>query len=142
MNGEEGRPDIEAPDELGIPESVTIEYRKSDDYSLLPATGARGGVQLQNNMKIDFVNDYSADPDKETFEVEDDGGVGNRTEIEGGGYIVREKVVGISMRQDRALSVAAWIISSLLGPDVSEEDITDLVRKEYPERFIGRSEQD
>lgn len=131
----EDEPEEAIPRPTEVPESIDIVYRKSDDYRLYPATGARGGVQVQNNMKMDFIVEYNSDPNSETFSVEEDGSLGEKIDDDHEPTIIREKLVGISMRQDRALSVASWIISSLMGPEISEDDITDLVRSEYPDRF-------
>lgn len=113
---------------------IDVVYATSDQYQIYPASGARGGVQAQGDFKLDFTLDYTADPAVETHEVTETG-LGEMVSREGELRIIREKQVGVSLSQRHALSVAGWMIASILGPDVEEEDILNLIEEEYSEKF-------
>lgn len=138
---EAAEPDEELQDAIDIEElqdTVPVTHRTSDDYGIHPASGARGGPQPRGQFKLDFIVDYTADPEREIHELTEQG-IGDVQDAEGEVRIIREKQTGVVMSPNNALSVACWIIAQILGPEVSENDIADLVVENFDQ--ISRAEE-
>lgn len=115
-------------------ETIEIRYEVADDYRTLPASRIIGGVQLNGEFLLDFVFDKTVTGGYEERELTDTG-VGDTVNDERDTYIQQKKQVGVVMGQNQAFEAATWIISDLLGEGISKEEVEEVVRSEYPEKF-------
>lgn len=113
------------------PDTIDIIHSKAEDYRKVHANGSRGGLQPRSDFRMDLILDYRADPERESFEVLEDGSTADEPKsIEGEDAIIREKQVGVMMSPNHAFSVGAWMLAQLLE-DAEEQDILDLVLEHY-----------
>jgi hypothetical protein len=133
--------DDEVKQESAAGDELRIQTREAEHYEIRPASSARGGVQLQGDFLIEFCFERYSNPEVDIYEF-NDMGVGKRVRQEGRkNHIMREKQTGVMMSQSNAFSVAAWIIADLLGDDVSDEDIEELIMTEYQDKFNQTGDQ-
>lgn len=129
------QPDDGDKKESADDDELRVQTREPQNYEIHAASSARGGVQIQGDFLIEFALEKYSNPEVDIYELVDEG-VGKRVRQEGRkNHIVREKQTGVMMSQSNAFSVGAWIIAALLGEDVSEEDIEELIMTEYQDRF-------
>lgn len=129
------QPDDETKKEPTADDELRIRTREPQNYEIHPASSARGGVQIQGDFLIEFAFEKYSNPDVDVYEFNDQG-VGKPVRQEGmKNHILREKQTGVMMSQSNAFSVATWIIADLLGEDVSEERIEELIMTEFQEKF-------
>lgn len=120
------------PDEGPEAPKVNVVQEEADHYQVYSATGVLGGVQIRGNVLLDFVLDRNVPAHTETYSLED-GNLGELVGTEGNNYISREKQVGISMSQANAYDMATHVIADLF--EVTSDEITDTLTKDYPEKF-------
>jgi hypothetical protein len=118
-------------------EEQTIEVRQSerDDFRVVPSTGASGGVQVSGNFQINFLLDQTKYSSTETYSVDEEGLQDLVETDDEEPYILRERQIGVSMSQNDAFGVAAWMIADLLGEGITTEDIEETIWSEYQERL-------
>jgi hypothetical protein len=124
----------EAAEEENKVEEVTFRYEKLDDYRIYPSTGVRGGLQVDGNFRIDFYLDDFEIANSDIYEL-DDGQVGEFKRREGAEHIVRRIQTGVTMNQGQAYELALWLLTELLGPDLEQEDINEVLRNAFSEKF-------
>lgn len=107
---------------------VSVRHEEAEDYTLEPATGTYGGLQPNDNFKIDFTLDHNPRTLKEGFKHID--GETVLTSIETEQEIVREHRVGVTMSATDAFYSGCWIIAQFLEGE-SPEDIQALIASEY-----------
>lgn len=95
-------------------EDVEIEYTKNEDFQRFSVSNARGGVQPRGHVKVDFVLEYTNDPDTE-FRTVERGQPGELVERKPEPKIIRERQTGIVMDQNAAFSVGVWLASTVIG---------------------------
>lgn len=115
-------------------ETVEVRYTEADRYTTIPASRARGGVQLNGEFLIDFVLDRTVTSGSESREIVDTG-IGDVIEDNSKIRLEREKQVGVIMGQNQAYGAATWIISNIIGEGTTAEDVQELIESEYPETF-------
>ncbi|MGA9460699.1 MAG: hypothetical protein WBV16_13440, partial [Desulfobaccales bacterium] len=74
---------------------VTDYYEKNNNYKLLPATGAFGGVNPSGDIIVDFFVERHSVPEKIIYEI---GPSGNKEIKREGQKVVREMQVGIILK--------------------------------------------
>ncbi|WP_089649883.1 hypothetical protein [Halobacterium hubeiense] len=115
-------------------EQIEVRHGEKEDFEVLPATGAAGGVQINGNFQMNFLLDQTMYDSKETYELGRDG-LQDRVDSETDTHILRERQVGVSMSQNNAFSVATWILADLLGEGITAEDVEETIWEAYQERL-------
>jgi hypothetical protein len=89
---------------------VKISYKKSKDFTYIPATGAFGGPNPQGEIICNFFVEYR-DPPEESKIILDTKTGKVKKEISGEKMepSIRELQIGIIMRPDIARSVGEWL---------------------------------
>jgi len=135
------QPDDEAKKESTVDNELRIQTQEPQNYEIHAASSVSGGVQIQGDFLIEFSFEKYTNPEVDIYEFNDQG-VGGPVRQEGRkNHIVREKQTGVMMSQSNAFSVANWIIADLLGEDVSEGDIEELIMTEYQDKFNQTGDQ-
>lgn len=115
-------------------EEVRVRTREPEDYDINPASGVRGGVQARGDFLIEFYLERYPEGEVDVYEYED--GIGRAVRREGvQDDIIRDKQTGVMMSQRNAYRTALWVISNILGEDVTEEEVGNLISEEYEDRF-------
>ena len=110
---------------------IRLETHKADYYRRVHSSSVRGGVQLQGDFLIDFLVDIYEDAGAEIYSIGGEGLERLKRREEYGNAVIQEKQVGVMMSQANAFNMATWVISNLLGEDVSEEDVETLLINEF-----------
>jgi len=87
---------------------LKITFEKSNEYKVIAATGAWGGLSSNNEVVFDFFIEKHAIPKFIELEVENGKKVGEKQELEN--TIIRELQVGVVLRPDIAHSIGEWLI--------------------------------
>lgn len=117
-------------------EEFRMEYTQADHYRVFPASSVRGGVQMRGDFLIEFFTERYQDPGAEVFSITDDGALGEHLRTESyDGALMREKQAGIMMSQNNAFDMAIWVIANLLGDDVSDTDVEEVIINEFSENI-------
>jgi len=96
---------------------VIVYYEKSDDYKLLPASGAFGGPTPTGDIIVEFFAERPTAPQKVILEVDP---TGAKEVKRVGGKVIREIQVGIMLRADQAHSIGKWLIEKAAQVGYSE----------------------
>jgi hypothetical protein len=92
---------------------IQFEYRRSDDYRIVAANGAHGGVTSRGDFRFDLFVEGPKAPEFVVHSITPDG-LGPEVEREPSGRIVeRELQIGVVMSPTQAKSLAQWILSRL-----------------------------
>lgn len=89
---------------------ITIFYRKSSDFKMLPISGVWGGLTAQGYVYCELFLEKAETPESITLSIGDDNiakEVGKRPETN---MFIRETLVGLTMQPDIARSVGQWLI--------------------------------
>lgn len=89
-------------------EVIKIKFGKSNDYKMIPATGAWGGLSPNNEVVFDFFIEKHVDPEFIELEIENGKKIGEKQKSESA--FIREAQVGIVLRPDIAYSIGKWLI--------------------------------
>lgn len=125
---------VEETEEMVDNETLDVVYTKSDNYETRFASGAHGGVQPEGEFKMDFFVTHNPEVIQSKHQRSPTG-VGETLDYESENYLRREKEVGVITTQNNAYTIGIWIISQLLGEDVSNSEVSKAIEKEFPEYF-------
>lgn len=89
-------------------ETIKIKYSKSNDYKIIPATGAWGGLSPNNEVILDLFVEKHVHPESIEIEIENGRKVGEKQEVEN--IFIREAQIGIVLRPDIAYLIGEWLI--------------------------------
>ena len=89
-------------------EVIKIKFEKSNDYKMIPATGAWGGLSPNNEVVFDFFIEKHVNPEFIELEIENGKKIGEKQKSESA--FIREAQVGIVLRPDIAYSIGKWLI--------------------------------
>jgi len=89
---------------------VRVEYKKTSDYKIIPATGAYGGATPQGEILCHFYVEYMVPPDSIEIEINPANGTSKEIERTAEKPFIRELNTGVLMRPDIAKSVGEWLI--------------------------------
>jgi len=99
-------------------EVIKIKFRKSNDYKMIPATGAWGGLSPNNEVVFDFFIEKHVNPEFIELEIENGKKIGEKQK--GERTLVREAQVGIVLRPDIAYTIGKWLIEKAKNAGVKE----------------------
>jgi len=90
---------------------ITVSYRRSNEYKVMPATGAWGGPTPDGHLLANFFVEHASVPSYQTFPADESGKVDmrNARDSVASGDLERELMVGIVLSPTTALSVAKWL---------------------------------
>lgn len=111
----------EHSEQQNTPSEIYFTYQHADDYRIVYATGAWGGLTPQGTIKFDLYNEYVAPPIHERRSVNIDGSLGDQIELErlnegeAGRAInmVREMQIGAVMSPNDAEHLANWLLEKV-----------------------------
>ena len=89
-------------------ETVKIKFRKSNDYKMIPATGAWGGLSPNNEVIFDLFVEKHVYPESTEIETENGRKVGEKQKLEK--IFIREAQIGVVLRPDIAYLIGEWLI--------------------------------
>lgn len=89
-------------------EAIKIIFRKSNDYKMIPATGAWGGLSPNNEVIFDLFVEKHVYPESIDLEIENGRKVKEKQEVEN--IFIREAQIGVVLRPDIAYSLGEWLI--------------------------------
>jgi hypothetical protein len=93
--------------------TIRFEYIRSDDYRIIAANGAHGGLTSRGDFRFDLFVEGPKAPESVAHSITPDG-LGPEVEREPTGRIVeRELQIGVIMSPAQARSLAQWIMSRL-----------------------------
>lgn len=93
--------------------TIRFEYVRSDDYRIIAANGAHGGLTSRGDFRFDLFVEGPKAPQSVAHSITPDG-LGPEVEREPTGRIVeRELQIGVIMSPAQARSLAQWIMSRL-----------------------------
>jgi hypothetical protein len=87
---------------------LKITFEKSNEYKVIAATGAWGGLSSNNEVVFDFFIEKHEIPKFIELEIKNGKKVGEKQELEN--TIIRELQVGVVLRPDIAHSIGEWLI--------------------------------
>lgn len=93
-------------------ESVKIRYIFNDDYNPVYVDGIYGGPTPNGTLTVNFFFERKAVPRKETYEVNEDGKLGQRLEVEPSSNdmdFVRFISTGIIINAETAMVMRDWL---------------------------------
>ena len=99
-------------------EVIKIKFEKSNDYKMIPATGAWGGLSPNNEVVFDFFIEKHVNPEFIELEIENGKKVGEKQK--GERAFIREAQVGIVLRPDIAYAIGEWLIEKAKNAGVKE----------------------
>jgi len=99
-------------------EVIKIKFRKSNDYKMIPATGAWGGLSPNNEVVFDFFIEKHVNPEFIELEIENGKKIGEKQK--GERALIREAQVGIVLRPDIAYTIGKWLIEKAKNAGVKE----------------------
>jgi hypothetical protein len=89
---------------------VSVEYKKTSDYKIVPATGAYGGPTPQGEILCNFYIEYQLPPDSIELEINPIKGTSKEIDKVAKGSYARELNTGVLMRPDIAKTIGEWLI--------------------------------
>lgn len=96
------------------PDHINFRYVKDDDYRIVPASGAHGGMTPDGQVIAHFFVELLQLPETVTREVSSDGKLGKTTDetrADGEGvWFERRLTVGVVMSAEKARSIGEWLI--------------------------------
>ncbi|MDD5264076.1 MAG: hypothetical protein PHU43_04475 [Candidatus Bipolaricaulis sp.] len=94
------------------PQAIRFEFKDADDYKLIFATGAHGGVMPNGMVKFDLFVEFHTGPSAEQRSIGADGRFGE-PRLEGlpteAIHVTRLRQVGVMMTVPDARSLATWL---------------------------------
>ena len=105
-------------------EEIEVYYTKAEDYRMIPATGAWGGISPNGEVVFSFYVEQKAVPEKMTLQVTEEGKAAKEKSI-GGDNFVREMQVGIVLRPDIAYSIGQFLIRHAKNAGYIEQSTVD-----------------
>lgn len=124
-------------------EEFRIRHTQSDEYSIHPASGVLGGVQLNGDFMFEFYAERFDYPDEEVYEMTAEGDIGQYLGNEGhSSGVVKEKQVGVSMNQQNAFDLATWTIAKLLGDGVEDVDVEAVLVEAFEDRLQNEGDSE
>jgi len=94
-------------------EKVRFEYTDGQDYRLVHATGAQGGMTPTGLVKFDLYSEFGLSPEYEEFQLTPDGKLASKLSEDGVGdtlYVKRELQVGVVMSPKDAHQLGLWLL--------------------------------
>lgn len=88
--------------------TIKIKFEKSNDYKIIPATGAWGGLSPNNEVIFDLFVEKHVYPESIEIEIENDRKVGEKQKLED--IFIREAQIGVVLRPDIAYLIGEWLI--------------------------------
>lgn len=92
---------------------VRFTYREGPDYRTMHATGARGAVTPQGNIRFDLFTEFPLAPTDEIRNLNQNGTIGDPEEssdgVSGTIDIVRQLQVGVVLSPGDAESLGVWL---------------------------------
>jgi len=110
------------------PSTVTIDFLKSEQFRVVHADGAFGGINPRlNGLFLTFYSERLPIPNTLVFEVENDGRVGSEVKAQRVSKpgIVREAEVGISMDLEVARSLLLWLQDKIVELEKAKTDFAN-----------------
>jgi len=89
-------------------EAVKIKFIKSNDYKMIPATGAWGGLSPNNEVVFDLFVEKHGYPKSIEIEIENGKKVEEKQDVDN--IFIREAQIGVVLRPDIANSLGEWLI--------------------------------
>jgi hypothetical protein len=97
-------------------ESIRFEYSKGNDYRLVHATGAHGGMTPGGLIKFDLHSEFGVTPDYEEFTLTSEGKLADKiSENEDAAklHLKREVQVGVVMSPKDAYHLGTWLLEKV-----------------------------
>lgn len=95
---------------------VRFNYELANDYRIIHATGAVGGITPSGDLKLDLYTEFGFSPDKDEWILNPDGTLNEQvvspqaTEIID---VIRQKQTGIIIGIDEAENIAKWLLEKV-----------------------------
>lgn len=98
-----------------LPETAKVVYKKAPDYKLVYINGVYGGLTGKGELRFDFFQEFHPYPDEETFEITEEGKLGNPlpSDEDSEFELIREKQFGVVMSMSCAQSLYKWLEDKL-----------------------------
>lgn len=90
-------------------DSITFEYKLSEDYKVYAVNGLFGGITPKGDLMINLFYEGNPIPEHSTYNVNPDGSIGDETERIVSSSLVRNIPFGVSMAIDTAKSFKGWL---------------------------------
>ena len=130
-----------ADDRQDADQNVRISYPASNDYEVIYANGAHGGITPDGTeIKFDLYQEYGQPPEYETRQIHGVKMGDIVSKQPATPDIVRERVVGVIMTLDKAEVLANWMIEKIQRFKEERDLILKQMGVEENEQVI-RSEQ-
>jgi hypothetical protein len=107
---------------------IKITFQKAEGYTLVPATGAWGGVSPQGEIVFDLYIERRGLPELVVLDRQPDGTYKENESKKRDGPIVREAQVGVVLRPDLAFSIGKWLVQKAEQAGVKEVKEESLAR--------------
>lgn len=103
---------------------VKFIHKKPDDYEIIPANGAWGGLTPRGDFICNFFTEYYEIPEELEHELEEDGSLGPIIRKEGEvRTVIREFQIGVLMNKEQAVNLANWILEKVA--QIEKEGLKD-----------------
>jgi hypothetical protein len=87
-----------------------IVYKRSNDYRIIPVSGAWGGATPQSDLCVELYVEHVTYPEKEIIKKNELTNQ-HKAEPQGEQKLVRELQVGLLLRADIAYNIGNWLIN-------------------------------
>lgn len=91
-------------------EVVKIKFGKSNDYKMIPATGAWGGLSPNNEVVFDLFVEKHVYPESIELEIQNGKQAEEKQKQKEEHVFIREAQIGVVLRPDIAYSLGEWLI--------------------------------
>ena len=92
-----------------IVDSISFEYKLSADYKVHAVNGIFGGITPKGDLMINLFYEGHPIPEHSTYNINQDGTIGDEKERIVSNALVRNIPFGVSMTIDTAKSLKKWL---------------------------------
>ena len=114
-------------------ESIRFEYSKGNDYRLVHATGAHGGMTPGGLIKFDLHSEFGISPDYEEFKLTPEGKLADRISEDEDAtklHLKRELQVGVVMSPQDAFHLGTWLLEKVKQAEEVRKSATSTPKQE------------
>lgn len=111
--------------DTGEKKEITFEYLKSNDYKIVPVTGAVGGLNAYGDLVVNLHYERPPIPKKLTHFIDNNGHLDSDPIVETKDSIIRDVQIGLSMRPEIARELARWLNEQIDKMDKMLDDRSD-----------------
>lgn len=95
---------------------VRFKYEFANDYRIIHATGAVGGITPSGNLKLDLFTEFGPSPDNDEWTLNPDGTLDEQvvpTQAPEAIEVIRQKQAGVIIGINEVENIAKWLLEKV-----------------------------